>query len=286
MSLPVLVLTPHSSGVIPAEVATHMLGERAQHTGERASLNRHLFLEGDPYTAYTAELFDLGNGRLLPGAVSRFVVDLNRYRDDCSPNGVIKVMDFDEQQLYPEGYVVTPSNREARLVRYWDTYHAKIIAELRSGTVALMVSGHSMTAAAPKLSPDDNALRPALTLMTGGDERGEPVGGRHVGVHPEQARTLKIMLEQHFAAVIEASDVPQCVALNTPWDVDELTYGYSHPKYPAAVPGFGLEFNRALYLDERSGEALPGRIKLLRNHFKTFVEEALPMFIQSDEELL
>ena len=95
-----LVITPHSSGQVPQDVLAAMLGERRDDLAARESLLRRIWLQGDPYTDV---IFDVPGAHAVHATVSRFVVDLNRTRDDDSPNGVVKATDFDTAPLYPPG---------------------------------------------------------------------------------------------------------------------------------------------------------------------------------------
>lgn len=46
--LPLLILTPHASGHVPADVLEQMLGEAHFDSKARANFLAHLFSEGDP----------------------------------------------------------------------------------------------------------------------------------------------------------------------------------------------------------------------------------------------
>uniref|UniRef100_UPI002869CC68 N-formylglutamate amidohydrolase n=1 Tax=Deinococcus sp. TaxID=47478 RepID=UPI002869CC68 len=82
-----LIVTPHSTGQVPADVLRDMLGDAALDTPTRDAFLRRLFLDGDPYTDV---IYALPGARHVNAAWSRFVVDLNRDRDDRVDNGVIK----------------------------------------------------------------------------------------------------------------------------------------------------------------------------------------------------
>lgn len=270
--LPILILTPHSSDHAPEDILVTMLGAAAHDEAARGKRLQHLFKEGDPYTD---QIFYLQDAHYLPAQVSRFVVDLNRYRDDDSTNGVIKLVDFAKTPLYPPGFELGAEAREERLQCYWDSYHCTVEQVLEQHPIKLLIDGHSMTPFGPALGPDKGAMRPALTLMTGGDVQGNPKPGQRCSLPPNLARQLKALLEGHFAPLYEQlPELKQGVALNQPWDIDELADTYSDPARARAVPGFGLEINRALYLDTWE-QPLPGRIEALNEAIGTFVKEAL-----------
>lgn len=276
---PLLVLAPHASGHVPFDVLRRMLGAGAFDEGRRERRLGHLFAEGDPYSDL---IFHVPDAHFLPATVSRFVVDLNRHQDDASANGVIKVVDFAERSLYPEGFALTRLEREERLRRYYDPYHAEIARVLERHAVALLIDGHSMTPVGPGLGPDPGSPRPALTLMTGGDGAGNTKPGVRCSVSPEAARALGSLAAGHFAAVLETASVPPVVALNDPWDVDEIADLYADGDRGRGVPGFGLEINRALYLDGE-GAPLPGAIRRLNRAFTAFAADALKLLTVSSE---
>ena len=181
MQLPVLVSTPHASGFVPFHLLAEMLGEEVFDREARERRLEYLFDEGDPYTD---AIFYAPGARHLSALTSRFVVDLNRPRDYGGPNGVIKLTDFQAQPLYPPDYALSPQAAEERLSRYWDPYHAAVDAALARNDISFFIDGHAMSPVGPAIGPDTGKLRPALTLVTGGDARGEPLGSGYTTVAP------------------------------------------------------------------------------------------------------
>ncbi len=269
-----LIVTPHSSGHVPADVLHDMLGDALFDPARRAAHLRHIFDEGDPYTDL---IFSVPGAQALHAGVSRFVVDLNRDRASGGANGVIKLTDFDGVPLYPREFRLSGAAREERLRRHWDPFHAEIERVLAGGGVTLVVNGHSMQPRGPAIGPDAGQSRPALTLMTAGDARGELLPHRaHSSVPAAQARALLDLVQRHFAPLLNGSG-PTRIALNDPWQVDELTYRYSAPARARPVPGFGLEVNRALYLRQEGGAEVPDgdAIRALNQAFRAFLPDAL-----------
>ena len=131
-----------------------------------------------------------------------------------------------------------------------------------------------MTGTGPALGPDQGALRPAVTLMTGGDTNGEPVAGRTPSVPPPLARELCALAETAFGPLLRLArdEVPPRVALNSPWSDDELSYLHGPG---AGVPALGLEVNRELYMNEERGTVRPERLRELRQAVTTFARGAL-----------
>lgn len=253
-----LILTPHPSGALPADVLRDMLGEGAFDLEGRAAFLHRIFLEGDPYTDL---IYAVPGARYLQAPWSRFAVDLNRDRLDTDDNGVVKMMDFARRPLYPAGFVLTPGAREARLRRIWDTFDAQVRAELDGAR--LMIVGHSMASRGPALGPDTGTPRPALTLMLG----------------PESAPTfprdrwdaLREACADAFAPVL-TGDLTR-VAVGDPWTTDTLS---AHHHARTRIPAFGLEVNVALYLTE-TGEPWQDDIRALARAFENFADAALAL---------
>ena len=266
----VLIVTPHSSGHVPQNVLATMLGEAHDDLAAREQLLRRINLQGDPYTDV---LFDVPDTTSVHAWASRFVVDANRLRDRGGPNGVVKVTDFDSVPLYPAGAEPDEADIEERLARYWDPFHATIKRLLGERRIELLLDGHSMSGTGPSIGPDHGAPRPAITLMTGGDEDGEPRSGRPPSLPPALAREFRDLVAKALEPVLAAQDVvPHEVALNSPWSADELSYMHGPP---AGIPAFGLEINRLLFMNEETGEALPERVRALRAGMSEFVAAAL-----------
>jgi len=272
--LPLLIVVPHASGHVPADILRQMLGEHLFDDSARQKLEQHIFNDGDPFTDL---IFHMDNGHYVEALVSRFVVDVNRERDDNSANGVIKLTDFSESSLYPQGYNLTPEERERRLELYHDGFHKKIERVLEKNSVKLMISGHSMATYGPNLGPDKGKPRPAITLMTGGDTEGNDIPEIWNFLGGEKARAVKALAEKHFADIIAKCDVPDLVALNDPWAGDILSKTYTNPELAYSLPCFGIEFNHALYLDANK-KRIPNHIKLLNKSFSNFVTDCLNLF--------
>lgn len=253
-----LILAPHPSGALPADVLREMLGEDAFDLNKRAAFLARLFMEGDPYTDL---IYAVPGARYLEAPWSRFAADLNRERDDHADNGVLKLTDFARRPLYPAGFTLTPARREARLRRIWDAFDAQVGAELRGA--ALMIVGHSMASRGPALGPDTGKPRPALTLMPGTE--------RAPTFPPDRWAALRAACAEAFAPVL-TGELTQ-VAVGDPWTTDPLSARW---KARTGVPAFGLEINVALYLSEE-GEPRPQAIRALAHAFERFADAALEL---------
>jgi N-formylglutamate deformylase len=280
-TLPVLVLTPHSSGHVPTDILAEMMGSSVFSSPARQKRLEWMFLEGDQYTDLIYHSPEAYN---LHAQTSRFVVDLNRDRNEGGENGVIKLTDFEKHPLYPTDFALTPKRREERLRRYFDSFHAEVEAMIEAHDIQLFIDGHSMQPRGPKISPTPGVPRPAITLMTSSDEHGGPLAGKtHTSISREQTKEVLRLLEKHFMFIIKASsDVPHEIALNKPWSYDELSYRYSDPKQKKPLPAFGIEFNHALYLLYEEGKELPNEsvIKQLNEAFQNFLREVVEIVKQ------
>lgn len=273
MTLPILVLSPHSSGQVPLEVLAEMLGDALFSLEAREARLRWLFDEGDPYTDL---IYHVPAAHNLHAPYSRFVVDLNRFREQSGANGVIKLTDFAGNPLYPAGFALSASAREQRLRRYWDSFNAEIETLLALHDIKLLINGHSMQATGPVLGDDTGKLRPAITLMTAADPSGHTLAGySHSSLDAADTATVLTLLDQHFSSILATAAIPARIALNEPWSLDETSYRFSDPARPRAVKGFGLEFNRALYLYSDGDKEYPNEpmIKTLNSAFEAFVND-------------
>ena len=278
--LPVLISTPHSSGFVPDDILTEMLGEGARDEGLRERFLKRLFFEGDPYTD---QIFRAEGALHFNAAASRFVVDFNRRRDEGGLNGVIKLTDFSAKSLYPEGYRLSHEATEARLKEYWDPFHRAIEHALERDDILFFVDGHAMAPVGPTIGPDSGKLRPALTLITGGDDKGEPQRpGAYTSVDAKTAQLLIERLEHHFSDAMKVCpEVPPHALLNSPFSVADIQTRYSNPVFANHKQGFSLEVNRALYLrgcEDDFDEAVPERIEGLNRAFNSFLRNIIPLF--------
>ncbi|MFB9992632.1 N-formylglutamate amidohydrolase [Deinococcus oregonensis] len=252
-----LIVTPHPSGQLPADVLHDMLGDDAFNSARRAAFLRRVFLEGDPFTDL---IYLVPGAEHVQAAWSRFAVDLNRDRNDTEDNGVIKLMDFDRSLLYPAGFSLSPAARESRLRRLWDAFDAQVQTELAGKR--LMIVGHSMAPYGPALSPTPGVPRPGITLMLGSEAA--PTLPR------AQWDALQAVCAEAFAPVLTGEFTR--VAIGEPWDTDTLSLNH-HRR--SGLPAFGIEVNAGLYL--RDGEGQDEAIQGLNAGFRRFAAEALAL---------
>jgi hypothetical protein len=272
-----VVTISHHSGVVPFDLLVAMLGEGAFDHARRNARLRHLFDQGDPYTD---QIFHLPGAEHVEAPISRFVVDLNRPRDLHGPNGVVKLTDFDGAPLYPDGTVLSDDEIERRLEQWWDPFHRRIAQAMRRPGVVGFLDAHAMTPTGPAIGPDGGALRPAFNLITGGGLDGEGVD-RIPSIPGPQARRAADLLWRHFEALVRATPgVPNEVLLNAPFAVGGIQALHGAADGPSRRPGFGLEFNRALYLrtdDDGNERPIPGRIRMLNLALRDYARDLTPL---------
>ena len=283
-SAPVLMIIPHCSGYVPHDIMADMLGEDVYDVSQCQARLEYLFNEGDPYTD---SLFYMPGASHVSGLVSRFVVDLNRKRDEGGMNGVIKLTDFSGAHLYPLDFQFSETGVAERLERYYDPFHSALDRNLARDDILFFIDGHSMTPLGPMIGPDRGEPRPAFCLITGGDPEGHPLTpGDSVSIPAGLAQEVVRLLKKHFDDIVKATPgVPDAYWINDPFSKGGTNDRLSNPVNPNAKPGFALEFNRALYLQEGNRDLneeldapIPGRIKELNKRFQAFVNDLIPLF--------
>lgn len=254
---PIVVSSPHSGVAIPDE-------EREFYAIDIDKLR----LDGDLFVdeLYTG-VEELG-AVFLTTSYSRFVVDLNRLRDDLSPRsahgaaekrgpgyygdrGVFWAITTTAESIYkaplPRGV------QRRRLERYYDPYHQALSAELtrlrdKFGYVILL-DAHSMPSRARKAHTDTGAARADVVP-------GDLLGG-----------ACGEWLSE--AACDFWRGLGRTVALNTPYRGGGIVRRHGRPD--TGVHAIQLELNRALYMDERSLERAPG-LPDLASQCRSFVD--------------
>ncbi len=267
--IPALILTQHNSGNVPFNILADMLGDEVHNAKRRETFLDYLYHEGDPYTD---ALFYCEDASHIHALTSRFVVDLNRRRDEGGLNGVIKVTDFSGRPLYREDFRFTEKRIEERLKRYYDPFHETVNRMLAKEDIDFFVDGHAMTSKGPNIGPDTGKPRPALCVMTGGDKQGEPLD-THTSLCASQARLVVDLLWQYFGDIIKDSDAPDSILLNDPFGAGGTIQRLSNPHWPSHKAGFGIEINKSLYMESCHGQDVPieGRIALLNTRFQAFM---------------
>ena len=144
-----LVTIPHWSKKIPKGYEKRIL--------ERSAIWKHI----DPGTD---QLFNLDKAKIIKAKYTRFVVDLNRRRNDFSNKGVLIKVAWDGEKVW-KNY---PGKQETELLlqTHYDPFFESLkkwIAK-QNGTV-LHVDGHSMNPFGGSHSIDVRKERPDICLM-------------------------------------------------------------------------------------------------------------------------
>ncbi|MEM6561002.1 MAG: N-formylglutamate amidohydrolase [Planctomycetota bacterium] len=261
----VLVTIPHHARHVPEQVLAAMAFEG----GADRWLDR-LHDEADPYTD---EIFDVPDATVVKATVSRFVVDLNRDRNDDGPNGVVKRTDFRGRPLYSPGQEPDAAEVEARLRKFYDPFESAVDAALDHAD--FFVDGHSMQPVGPALGPDAGKRRPPISVVIGG---GIYDGAGHTSLPYEIARDVARLAAECFGV--------DRVTVNEPFDYGDIQRRLSDPARPNHRPGFLLEINRALYLRRNSRDVdvpIPGATETLRDAFTALLERVAPLMAEARE---
>ncbi len=270
-----LITVPHHAATVPLEILAEMLGDDVHDDATRLGLLERIRRDGDPSTD---ELFRLPGARFVTATVSRFVVDLNRARDDVGPNGVVKTTDFATRPLYPAGGEPDGQRIEARLRRYYDPFHAQVERELLRERPLAIVDGHSMVADGPALGPDAGRPRPAASLITGGGPDGEPED-EPVSLPGTVARALASALATALAdrLPLGRDGMPHGVRINDPFAHGEIQRRYGAWDPESAVPTVSIEIHRALF-EEVGAQPRPQRIVQIRDAIGEALQVVRPHF--------
>ena len=236
--IPVIVDVPHAGEWVPEVLSGEI-------TPETADMKRDLDLYVDRLWVDAPAL----GAMLIVSEVSRYVVDLNRARNDVSPNTVRgAARSFDPGYYHDRGVVwrtstdgtpvmtapLAPDAFERRIANFWAPYHDAIserIASLREEFgFCILVDGHSM----PSVGRTDHLSRPA--------RRADIVPGDLDGKTCDPALTRTVV--SHFRGE------GYSVLANQPYKGGWITRNYGRPD--DGVHAIQIEVNRGLYMDERT----------------------------------
>jgi N-formylglutamate deformylase len=248
-SAPLLVSLPHDGSTIPTDLAARLLpsARRAPDTDWHVS---RLY-------AFAREL---GASLLVP-SYSRYVVDLNRPRDDTSlypgqnTTGLCPIVQFSGEAVYQAGEEPQPEEIAERVVTYWQPYHDALageIARLRSlhGRVVVW-EGHSIRSVVPFLF---EGRLPDVNLGTANGASCTPA--------------LQQRLERVLAAQADYTHVT-----NGRFKGGHITRHYGRPA--EGVEAVQLELAQCNYMDEGSFEYLPDRAGLVQPVIRQLLEACL-----------
>jgi len=242
---PVVIHVPHASTVVPAEV-------RDQFVLSDAELERELLLMTD---RYVDELYALPAHEAVTvrHRVSRLVLDPERYEDDADEpmsrvgmGAVYTATHEDDPELQPLRRPLGGDERAALMAGYFRPHPARLERAvedaLRANGRCLVVDAHSYPAwplpYEKRIWPDRDPgwkHRPAVCL--GSDASHTPLWLQDAAYEAFAARTGSVCFNRPFAGTM----VP-------------LRY-YGREKRVASIM---VEVRRDQYMDEATGEKLPG----------------------------
>jgi len=246
---PVIIHLPHASALIPER-------ERAGLSLSEEDLNRELLRMTD---WYADALFDLGPDAMqLVFPVSRLVVDPERFVDDAAEHmaakglGAIYIKTSDGQPLRPS---LDVAERERLLQSYYHPHHA-MLERLTAEAVAdhgrcLIIDAHTFPSSPLPCDFDQSLDRPDICLGT--DSFHTPDWLQQIAVQSFRAAGWSVELNRPYSGTI----VPM-----------------RHYQTDARVHSIMVEVNRALYMDETSGERLP-RFDAVRRNVRSALEAAI-----------
>lgn len=230
---PLLVSMPHVGTFIPAELAQRMTG---------AALR---LPDTDWHLEQLYDFVDSLGASTIVATHSRYVIDLNRPRDDANlypgqeTTGLCPLDTFHRQPLYRIGAEPQPDEIRQRIDRYWLPYHTALQAEaarLRAQHASVVLwDAHSICSVVPSLFPG------RLSDLNLGSAAG-------ASCDPLLAQTLLRIGQRHSTY--------SCV-LDGRFKGGHITRHYGRPA--DGVHAIQLELAQAIYMDEAHPYRFDGR---------------------------
>jgi N-formylglutamate deformylase len=236
---PVIVEVPHAGLSVDAGSMRHLVAP-IRSIARDADFEVHRVFEVAPACGAT----------LLVATHSRFVVDLNRARDDydgltvdggperMQPRGVVWRLTTDGEPMLSRR--LDRAELERRLESFYDPYHAKLAelveAKKRAFGVAVVVAGHSMPSSGRRGHVDVSSGRADVVPGTRG----------HSTAAPDLIDSIDIVAARHGLSV----------AHDTPYRGGHNTQRWGRPT--EGVHALQVELARRLYLDGEELAVVPG----------------------------
>lgn len=234
---PILVIAPHASAFVPAPLKKMM------------QLNEfEIRRESD---LYTDQLYKVDNAYYLEGNISRLITDLNRSPEhiemeyQLAKDGAVISINENGEPIYKE-----PPCMESilkRIEKYHHPFHKKI--EAFKPRVKFILDGHSMLSKGPKTKADRGRKRPEICV------------GNHF--YTACSRVLTNKVAQFFR------DKGLETTINQPYEGRYVT-GYHCSR--TGINGVTLEFNRKLFMNQKTLEPKPKAIKKINEMIYELVE--------------
>lgn len=238
---PLLISVPHDGRVVPDDIEAGMsaAGQSLEDT--------------DWHVAYLYDFArDLG-ASMINARNSRYVIDLNRpstdeaLYDDQLSTGLCPTLTFAGEPIYADDVAI---DRAARVQRFWQPYHDKISATLKSlqdrHGFALLWDAHSIASSVPTLF--DGQL-PVLNIGTWG------------------GRSCSKTRSDAVAAAAAAS--PYEFVVNGRFEGGYITRHYGRPA--EGVDAMQLEIAQRAYMDESNREFDDSKASQLRDTLRAML---------------
>jgi N-formylglutamate amidohydrolase len=253
---PLLVEVPHAGLLVPDEV-------QAELSAPRDALMRDADIHVDKLYEHVPRF----GATLLSARVSRYVVDLNRSRDDvdaatvsdhptpalAQPRGVVWRATTDGRPVLTRPLTYASLNR--RLETFYAPYHRALRDQLtqmreRFG-YAILLAGHSMPSRGRSLHVDTGSIRADIVPGTQGRTTAS-------------ARVIDLV-DAHFRAA------GLTVRHDDPYKGGFTTQHYGKPR--EHWHAIQIEINRALYVDEETFEQRRGDFEKLQSLLDELVKK-------------
>jgi N-formylglutamate deformylase len=150
---PLLISIPHDGRRLPPRIAARMSDEG------------RALPDTDWYLRKLYAFAELSGATIVAAKYSRYVVDLNRSPDDGAlyegraSTGLCPLRTFAGHAVYNEGESVSERQKQRRLAKYWQPYHAELsetLEQLREQFgYALLWDAHSIRSKVPELFEGD-----------------------------------------------------------------------------------------------------------------------------------
>jgi N-formylglutamate deformylase len=230
----ILITIPHANLFFPEKI-------RYQFAQQPSTLNRHLDFGVD-------RICKIRGYDILEARASRFVVDLNRDREDIhADQGVIIRKDWHGNKVLAKE--LTPGEIEERLKKYYDPFHQRFEQILLSQKNLFVFDCHAMDSIGNLAGGDPGKERPDICLAT---DSGRTCSEEIVNIFKEEFKK-------------------KCyrVAEDTPYKGARAKIIQRAKEAGAAA--IALEMNKSIYMDEQTLQLNEKAVRKLRQRIKNIL---------------
>jgi N-formylglutamate deformylase len=242
---PIIISIPHASIFVPKKIREKMM------ISDR-DIRTHADL-------YTDQIYNVKNAHVLKAKISRLVVDVNRAPDDIELECRLQV-DGVVVRTTPDGKIIykSPPDLNAireRIKKYHYTFHEELEEKIEKTSAKFFIDAHSMWSSGPKSLKDAGEKRAEICL-----------GNRdYTSCTRSQTHFIKHFFESHGFNV----------AINKPYRGKFILGYHCHRK---KSPGIQIEFNRSLYLNEKTLARNKAKVEQLNKLIEELVEKIADKF--------